>query len=165
MKKILLLFIIALSFTSCLSTKKVTGSIYKTEDKFQQCSFYRNKNIFYKNKNFDVYIVEGSETFPRATFYYSGKDWIFFDKAIILNKQGMTIEFTCDTWNKDTEVVSSKQVTEYADIVISKDEAEKLKQVLNGGFVRLRLQGKRSKTYLLKTKGLIDLLDYYLDEM
>ncbi len=165
MKKVLLLLLICLSFTSCLSTKKVTGSIYKTHDKFQQCDFYRNKNIFSKNKCFDVYIVDSTTVYPRITVFYSGDNWIFFEKAIILNKEGETINFVIPSYEKETDVVSAKKVTEFADIVITKEEAIKLKSVLEGGFVRMRLQGKKTKTYILKTQGLIKLLNYYLEEM
>lgn len=165
MKKFLLLLIIAFSFTSCLSTKKVEGSIYKTRDKFQQCNFYQDKNPFHKNKSFDVYIVEGTTNYVRLVFNYSGSDWIFFEKAIILNKNDETINFTFNSWDKETDVISAKKVVENADLVITREEAAKLKKVLEGGFVRLRLQGKGYKTYLLKTKGLVKLLDYYLNNM
>lgn len=165
MKKILLLLVICLSFTSCLSTKKVSGSIYKTRDKFQQCNFYRNRNPFYKNKSFDIYVVESTTNYVRLIFNYKGKDWLFFEKAIILNKQEQTISFTFNSWEKTTDVISAKEVRESADIVITRDEVSRLKDVLEGGFVRLRLQGKGTKTYILKTKGLLQLLDYYLDNM
>ena len=87
MKKILLLLVIALSFTSCLSTKRVEGSIYKTHDKYLKFDTYQNKNPFYKNKSFDIYIVKGSSNYIRLVFTYLGEDWIFFDKAIFLNKK------------------------------------------------------------------------------
>ena len=165
MKKILFLLVVCLSFTSCLSTRKVTGSIYRTRDKFQECNFYRNKNPFYKNKSMDLYVVEGTSNYVRVVFNYSGNDWIFFDRAIILNKKEVTINFNINSWDKETDVISEKEVRERADIVISREEAVELKRVLEGGFVRMRLQGKGSKTYLLKTKGFIELLDYYLEEM
>lgn len=165
MKKILLLLVICLSFTSCLSTKKVSGSIYKTRDKFQQCNFYRNRNPFYKNKSFDIYVVESTTNYVRLVFNYKGRDWLFFEKAIILNKKEQTISFTFNSWEKTTDVISAKEVRENADIVITRDEVSKLKDVLEGGFVRLRLQGKGTKTYILKTKGLLQLLNYYLDNM
>ena len=165
MKKFLLLLVVCLSFTSCLSTKRVSGSIYKKRDKFQQCNFYMVQNPLLVDKNIDAYIVESTDNYIRLVFLYYGKDWIFFDRAILLNKNDETISYTFNSWEKETDVISSKEVKEKADVVLSREQALSLKELLEGGFVRLRLQGKSTKTYIVNTAALQELLKFYFEEM
>ena len=111
-----------------------------------------------------AYLVKGdSSIYPRIVFYYSGKGWIFFENATIINVNGDRISWNIKSYEKDNDVGSGGYVSERSDILITPKDAESLIKLLSGGASRLRLSGKRSMEYEINEKHrnvLIEILSY-----
>ena len=97
----------------------------------------------------EAYIVK-SETsqYVRMKFRYTGGDWIFFDKIIIMNSDNQArMEWQIKTYDKTTNVFSDpmlgSRVNEEIDLLLSDDDSKKLNDIFsNPGEIKLRLTGK-----------------------
>lgn len=140
----------------------------KNKDEFEQVTWYKTapfQNGNLSNK-FYVYVGESStNVWTRIYICYSGEDWIFFDKVIILI-DGDPFELPFEEYtNKKTEVVSGG-VYEWIDI--QGDEYQiLLNRIIMAETVKIKLSGKYSYSWKLSStekQGIKDALYgyYYL---
>lgn len=176
MKKILL-FLIPVLFIGCASMgdfsananfgesyKAAENSNIKSEyDKYRNITFYDSKN----SKGIDpirLYIGQKEDNkFLRCYIHYSGKDWIFFDKIYLINKENKRFITDVYFYNKNTDVRDG-HVYESIDFVIKNDEIEDFLELLNGTSISIRLSGNRNKEYKIKernVKAMKEIIDFY----
>ncbi len=153
-----LILIFVLFSTSCLSTTALSksygytqfenyGNMYIKKDEFQDISFIRHGETFY-SKPFYIYISKTeNEKFLRSYFYYQGSNWIFFDKAYLINGKGDRLVISFNSWDKKETIHSAGNLSESIDVYLSNEQIEILRKVLTGINVRLRLSGEYSKEY------------------
>lgn len=142
--------------------------VYISTDEFRQISFIRHKKFFHffsENDPFEIYVAK-TENYKsiRVKYYYSGSDWIFFDRAILVNDEGKRFVQTINTYKKTTKVLYDGHVLEYIDIALSNNAIDNLKEVLSGTNVRIKFYGEYSKEYdFNKTyvNALREMLDIY----
>jgi hypothetical protein len=157
-KKLLLFLVITMGFTGCLSfvpegytpvSTTENEMIYKRYDEFKDVAFYRHKT-FFGSSPIEVYIVEGTSTYPRIVFEYYGSSWIFFETATLVGSDGQRISFTFKSYDKTTDVLSGGSVKERIDIVLDEARAEQiLRMISTSEEIKLRLSGKYYKDFSL----------------
>lgn len=176
MKKILL-FLIPVLFIGCASMGDFSananfGESYKAAeysnikseyDKYRNITFYYTK----RSKSFDpIHLYIGKDEYNkylRCKVYYSGKDWIFFDKIYLINKENKRFITDVYFYNKNTDVRDG-HVYESIDFVIKNDEIEDFLELLNGTSISMKLSGTRSKEYKIKernVKAMKEIIDFY----
>lgn len=128
-------------------------------DEFKKTSFIKNKKID-NQVPVDIYIGKNEENkWLRIRFRYRGSDWIFFEKATIINSDGATITWNINTWDKNTDVLSNGNVYESIDLQLTDTRREELYSLLQGNGVKIRLIGKYYKDYEIKTDYVLSLLE------
>lgn len=174
-------FLLTLSIlTSCGSivyqeykpiNKESNQVIYKKVNEFNDDSYYRHKTYFLSALPSSLYLYiseRGNRKHLRGEFRYDGRDWIFFDNATILNSEKEKINFSFNSFDRNTNVKSSSNgVSEEFDVKINDSKAKDLLNLLksNKGKIKLRLSGKNShRDYVLKESHInsfIELLEFY----
>lgn len=160
------------------SSQSNNDLVYKRFDKFDKISVYRHKNFFGAFGDSDgivlspieIYIVEryGLKVLM-AKFQYTGRGWIFFDSATIVNSIGQRIVFSFNTLEKTTKVWSGSTVKESIDELLTDVQAKELSRLIeynDDGEINVRLSGQYRKDYTLSKKhiiGLKTMLALYLD--
>jgi hypothetical protein len=137
--------------------------LYKKYDQFQDVSFVRHYEFFGLFGSLPIEIYDVNKRILRIVFTYWGNDWIFFDKAIIINSNGGRKIFSIEYFNKKTNIDGSF-VTETIDMYLpSKDTDDILAIISRPGLIKIRLTGEYSRDYELspeKVKALIDVIKY-----
>lgn len=96
---------------------------------------------------------KGNEVWLRLKMRYSGKDWIFFDKAY-LSYDGNTFQVKFKESDKDSHVSSYAYVYENIDIEVDESLLIYLKEMIDGKVVKMRLSGDFSYTEELRKKDI-----------
>ena len=133
--------------------------IYKRQGDFDDNSFYRHKS-FFRFSPLELYIGEGETTYARLVFKYGGVDWIFFNKAVLINSKGVKMNFMFESYNRDTQVISGGGVVESYDVALSSSRFSKLSDLLkdNSEPIRIKLSGKQYyKEYTLTSTQVLAL--------
>ena len=152
-------------------SKDENGKIYKKYDEFKQISFYKHKNFcyiggLYYNRVIEIYIGENDNNkYLRMRFVYWGPSWIFFENATLINAVGNKIEFSFNSFDKKTDVLSAGRVEESIDFRLSDDKANNILDIISlNRELRLRLSGTYYQDYRLtkiQIKGIEEILNYY----
>lgn len=142
--------------------------IYKKYNEFKNISFYRHK-AFFRTSPIEIYIGESETTYLRIKFKYSGSGWIFFETATIINSEGSKVNFSFNSYDKETDVLSGNSVIEYIDESLSDYRAKEILNLINTnvGVIKVRLSGKYYKDYILtesQINGLKEMLNKYFKE-
>ena len=176
-KHILFILIIVILLYGCASILTPKGyspisnqkdeSLYIKYDEFKDVSFIRHKYFFRIRADQPIEIYEVKNSNLRIVFKYSGSDWIFFEKAILINSSGNKIEFNFKTYDKITDVRSGGTVHESIDLYLSDSEAQELLSILSvPGNKKVRLSGKYYKDYILYNNKLIalkEIIEHYFN--
>lgn len=121
-------------------------------DEFQQTDFIKY-SYFRNDSPISLYIGKrDTQKDLHVVFKYDGKDWIFFDNAILVNAEGQKIEFEFNSWDRKEDIGYNADVSEKFDEVLQEKKILELRTLLNGTGVKLRLAGKH------------DAMDYSLDK-
>jgi len=151
------------------------SNIYEYYDEFKNVRFYHYKYFFpssnpislIKYSPIEVYLVkEPEKKYLRIIFRYRGSEWIFFEKAYLVNSEGDRLIFSFKQYNKTTEVISGVEVREEIDKVLPVNKAKELLSLIgnNKGEIKLRLSGRKYyKEYILTEKqinGLIEIISF-----
>lgn len=129
------------------------------DDKFKGIAFIHHKKE--SGKFYPYLSVKNGVLNMRVVAYYSGKDWVFYDKIIFL-ADGKNIQF--DFADTDRHV-GSGYVSETADEWVSPDMLAKLREIANAKAVEMRFSGKRvddgklNKYEMQVLKEIIELYD------
>lgn len=151
-------------------TKQKDEKFYVRYDEFKNISFIRHKYFFgtfaYPNTEpIEIYEVKNSNL--RLVFEYIGWDWIFFQKATLINSSGKKIEFNFKSYNKTTDVISGDTVYESIDLYLSDSKAKALLILLSTpGNKKIRLSGKYQEDYILDKNRIIalkEIIDHYFN--
>ncbi|MEJ8598541.1 hypothetical protein JSO62_07535 [Riemerella anatipestifer] len=124
---------------------------FKTnEDKFRSITFIHHK----REGDFYPYLsIKNGVLNARLVAFYSKKDWIFFDKVILLSGgKTYTINFP-DTKRE----VGSGYVYESGDIRISPELLNELKEIISNNDIEIRYSGERVFDRKLKNQEVITL--------
>lgn len=108
-----------------------------SDDKFENISFVEFKNAFGTRPYISI---KNGFLGLRLVLKYQGKDWVFFDKVILMNN-GKKFEIEKLTPERDVFV---GYVTERVDIRMSKELYNYLNEAINSGLqIDIRFDGKR----------------------
>lgn len=127
---------------------------YHRHDPFQGVSFFRHRN-FIQERNFpliEVYLVRNESTGlmnSRARITYTGHDWIFMKRAILIGG-GERLVLSYE-WDVTTNVRSSGNtvwVEERADILLSDTQAQELMNMMHSG-PAIQLVGEKRAEYVI----------------
>ena len=166
-------FIILMSFLimSCSSVPKgyketSTKNIYEKYDEFGNFTIYQHCEFFDFDEPFSVYIIkEENRKYIRAVFTYTGDDWIFFDTAVIMNREKDRITFKLDPLTRETDTYKDDdelKVFESIDVVLTESQIENLYNLCKKEYAKMQLSGKSSKNYgNIDDEAVVELLDFF----
>ncbi len=140
--------------------KKLSRGLLKKKDKFKGLTFIKSQ---WRGEIYPYICLSDEGTMClRFVTMYRGKDWVFYDKVIVLC-DGEKIEFAVE--DTDRKVNSSAGVSERADNLADKKMIELLRKIAKAESVELRFSGKYvadrklKRTYKKNIKKVLDLYD------
>lgn len=150
------LTIIMVLLTSCASMQHgykpldqfADGNIYGRHDAFTNVTFYRHREFLpgaMKGVSpAEVYMVRTiSGLKPRLRFSYAGPDWIFMQRAILINGNSSKIQYTFNDWDVKREVLPGGNVKETYETTFTNARAHELLQLFASGTPAIQLSGEK----------------------
>ena len=144
----------------------ILDNLSQKYDEFQNITWVTNKRV---ENNISVYGGFQGKTYTKPMFYrlvvsYSGKDWIFFEKMIVITDSGRyVIDFPKLEQKTD---VGYGYVFETYDVFLDNENKEIVRAMVNSDNVKIRLEGRENVYDFTLTKNdkaglkkMIDLMD------
>lgn len=184
MRKLILLILLTISilfFSACSqkSTKKTSSENFNNQ--YSSLTKYKQKNIegryhirdvnIAKYSPLSAYIIQVKGLGPQEYYklaielQYFGRNWIFFKNALIKGSNGENFDFNVSTTEHTSSLDIDGDIKEYVSILLNKNEAIKLLELLNSHIVNVELYGSKDKKYILDQKSqsaIQNLIKYYL---
>lgn len=143
-------------------------NLWVNYDNFNNLTTVRHKYHFRMLANDPIeLLVVSNESSNRlyAEFKYSGSNWIFFDKAILIDGDNNNVRFSVRRSNKINSVEYGGRVHERASVMLTGNSIETLSKILSSSDnIQVRLSGKYTKDYQLHPnhiQALREVLDHF----
>lgn len=142
--------------------------IYTKYDEFDRKTLYKHRTFVSETNRIPISLYgsklnSDSVSSSIIRICYLGNDWIFYDSVILLNENNERLEYSINSTDKFTEVDSYGRVWEIYHHLLSVDETKNFFQFIIQKPIRLRLDGKYQKDYVLdenRTESIIEMMKY-----